>query len=152
MSVCEQGLVARLKADPQVAAIVGTRIYPGLINQQDIDADSESIKASIAYQVEEDEPVMSMAGAAGISKAIILLNCWGGPKPSDSTVAKSIQDAIRDSLSGYRGTVGSVGFRMIRLSDNGDLIYTAPGNAKMRAYGKQLEAEIFYNESVPSLG
>lgn len=140
----EEGLVTRIKADDSIAAILGERVYPGLIDER------ESLPA-IAYESQGDEPAMHMGGASGISRATLLLNCWGGSQQSERATAKSLREELRNNLNGFRGLMGSHFVRACFLSDGGDITFTSPANQNLRAYGVQLEVTLWYTETVPTL-
>lgn len=89
----EEALARHLAADGRVAGIVGTRIYPGTIPQD------QTLEA-IAYQRVPDEgPIMTHAGPLGVEKARIQVTC----QAEKYSEAKALAQAVKVCLQGFHG-------------------------------------------------
>lgn len=126
-------------AQSQVASLVGTRIYPTLI-------DARVGFPAIGYEVESDEAEMHMRGEGGIAKASIVLTCWA----ETTLAAGQVAEAVRAALSGLRGSLGGVYCRACFVGDFGDVTYTDPSTAAQFRAGKQTELTIWHTQSVPT--
>lgn len=139
MSVVEEGIIARLITRTPVSALVGDRVYSGV-------CDFGQGFPSIGVQLQEDEPQLSMTGEVGISQATVLLNCWSEDNPAK---AKEVREAVRLTHNGFAGGhYGPVFLRAIFLKDGGDIEYPSPDNEELRAFGVQLEAEVWYRHQI----
>lgn len=106
----EEGLVTWLKAQSPVPAL--GRIYPeGARPKQDP-------VPALTYLNVSDVPAWSLSGAAGLSRARIQLNCWGGSYDETKALART----LRLLLDGYKGLMGTVSVTSVtRLSMQGPL-------------------------------
>lgn len=135
----EEGLITKLLDNAPVRSLVSSRIYAQLI-------DERATFPAIGIELEDDEPEMAMAGASGLTKALLTINCWA----STPAAAKNLREKVRLALNGYRGRMGSNYCRACFLQDGGDVTYQAAGNNEQRKYGVQLEATLWYTEQIPS--
>lgn len=90
-------LATRLLADAPLAALVGDRVRPGELKQ------SETLPA-VTYELVNKEGWHSLQGGTTHARSRVQFNCYGRTKIASVTVAR----AIKDSLDGFRGTLGSV--------------------------------------------
>lgn len=134
-----EALYQFLVQQSQVASLVGTRIYPSLI-------DTRVGVPAIGYEVQSDEAEMTMRGEAGIAKASIQLTCWA----TSALVAGQVAEAVRNVLSGLRGSLGGVYCRACFVGDFADVTYTDPSTAAQFRAGKQTELTIWHTQSVPT--
>jgi Protein of unknown function (DUF3168) len=86
----EEILVARLKASPQVTALVGSRIYPMVIPQG-------VVMPAIAYQRISTVRPGSLRGPSGIADPRLQVNCWADTYGT----AKTVAEEVRQSLDGW---------------------------------------------------
>lgn len=135
----ETAIVDRLRKYPALNQYVGGRIYSG-----ELDAGLDA--PNIAYELQEDEPVMHMQGAAGLAKAIILLNIWAETVEE----AKPIREQARLAFNGFNGQMGNYYIRGLQLKDGGDIRYRNPENKKLNRQGVQLELTLWHKETIPS--
>lgn len=92
----ESGLYTHLTNDPDVSALVGDRIYPLLVPQ-------DASLPAIAYQRISTGREEAHTGPSGLCSARIQLTCIADSYES----AKSVADAVRKSLDGFSGTMGT---------------------------------------------
>jgi hypothetical protein len=118
----EQGIVAHLLANVALAALVGTRIHPVALIQ-------EETLAAIEYQTVSNAPEYVMGGEAGLARARMSFTCWGDARTDMGgggyQSCKAVDEALRLALSGYRGTVttalGTVQIDFCELDNRVDL-------------------------------
>lgn len=92
----EAGLVSHLMADSDVTDVIGTRLYP-LRVPQDV-----ALPAS-AYQVISDSEEHSHDGPSGLVSARLQFTHHGATYEA----AKEAAAAVRESIDGFSGTMGS---------------------------------------------
>lgn len=126
-----------LAADATVSGLVGTRIYPNLVPQ------AASLPA-ITYQQISGVREHTADGADGIVESRFQINCWA----STYTGAKSLSDAVRKELDGYKGTVGSRNILFCFLADEDDMPQIAPETDVLQRYGKRLDFIFMYDEAL----
>lgn len=97
MATLEEALWSYLTSAPrETAALVGTRLYPLLVPQ-------EQPMPSIAYQRVGTQPKMAHDGPGGWTRAVIQFTCHA---PTFAG-AKALTLALRHDLSGLRGSIGA---------------------------------------------
>lgn len=107
----EEALARHLAADGRVAGIVGTRIYPGTIPQD------QTLEA-IAYQRVPDEgPIMSHQGPLGVEKARLQVTCQAQKYSEALTLAQ----AVKTALQGFRGPMAPGGVNVYYCRVTADL-------------------------------
>lgn len=119
---------------PAVSNLIGSRIYPNIVPQK-------APMPSVTYQQISGPRLHDMQGAVGMCKARYQINCW-----ADSYLgAKELAWAVRLTLDGY-GSEGTI--KVIHLADEGDLPKTSPGIDGLTRYGKRLDFNIWFQETV----
>lgn len=93
----EEALVAELLADVSVSGLIGTRVYPLLIPQ-------DAILPAIAYQTIGAPDDYRHDGASEYRDVRMQLTC----QADNYAAAKGLARAVRNCLSGYVGTLGSL--------------------------------------------
>ncbi len=97
MATLEEALFSYLTSAPrETAALVGTRVYPLLIPQ-------EQQMPAIAYQRVGTQPKLAHDGPMGWARAVIQFTCQAGTFAG----VKAITLALRNDLAGYRGQMGT---------------------------------------------
>ena len=135
-AVVEEGLIVRLGNITDVKTLISDRAYSGFFAGGGLPA--------VGIELQEDNPQYHMGGESGISQALLLLNCWA----DDQATAKKLREAVRLGLSTYQGTAGPIYLRAIFISDGGDIAFESPEDTELRAYGVQLEAEVWYRHQI----
>ncbi len=88
-----------LAADVAVSALVGDRIWPNKLPQD------ESDYPQITLLKVSNPRVRNLSGPDGLSSPRIQIDCWGLTAES----AKDVAEAVRKPLDGYRGPMGGTG-------------------------------------------
>lgn len=88
------GLRAYLLDDANIAAIVGTRVYPVILPQG-------VTTSSIVYKRISNIGDWHMQGPSGIGRPRIQIDCWS----QDADVAANLGLLVKQRLDGYRGTM-----------------------------------------------
>jgi hypothetical protein len=97
MATLEEALFSYLTSAPQAtAALIGTRLYPLLVPQ-------EQAMPAIAYQRVGTQPKMEHGGMSGWARAVIQFTC----QATSYSGVKAITQALRSDLAGYRGTMAT---------------------------------------------
>lgn len=97
MATLEEALWSYLTSAPrETAALIGTRLYPLLVPQ-------EQPLPAIAYQRVGTQPKMAHDGPGGWTRAVIQFTCQAASFAGVKTLAL----ALRNDLSGFRGQMGT---------------------------------------------
>ena len=91
----EEGIYTELSTDSGVTAIAGTRGYPLVIPQ-------DASLPAWAYQRISGPRVLAHDGPTGLAQARVQFTCTAGSYDE----AKSLANAIRGALDGFKGMLG----------------------------------------------
>jgi hypothetical protein len=94
----DESLVAALRADSAITAIVTGRIHPDSIHQK-------STVPALVYEVSDDKPVRGLAGAMGPQDVAFSVWCVS----EDRSVSKELADAVQSLLDERQGVMGGAG-------------------------------------------
>lgn len=122
-----------------VGTLVSTRVYPSLI-------DTRVAFPAIGYEVASDDAPMHMRGESGLAKATVILTCWA----ESFLVAGQVAEAVRNAMSGLRGSLGGVYCRSCFVGDFADVQYSDASTPGLYRAGKQTELTIWHSQSVPT--
>jgi hypothetical protein len=100
----EQAIIAKLLATGAVAAIVGTRVFPGSRPQA-------SALPALVFNTISGAPVYTDDGEAGLEEARIQIDCWA----ETYSASKTLAGAVKASLSAFSGTSSGVTFQNILI-------------------------------------
>lgn len=92
----EQAIVAKLLADATLAALVGTRVYPGLAPQG-------AAAPYLVYQQADRQKVHTLGGVVSLNNYRMRFDAFG----SSYANAKATAAALASALDGFSGLVGS---------------------------------------------
>jgi hypothetical protein len=106
----EEAVIARLLADSGVAAIVGTRVFPGSRPQ------GSALPAAVLNRI-SGGPLYADDGEVGLEQGRIQVDCWA----ETYTAAKTLARAVTAALSAFDSTVGTTTFEFIELENERDL-------------------------------
>jgi hypothetical protein len=106
----EEAIIARLLADSGLAAIVGTRVFPGSRPQ------GSALPAVVMNRI-SGGPLYADDGEVGLEQARIQIDCWA----ESYGEAKLLARAVTACLSAFDGTVGATTFEFIELENERDL-------------------------------
>lgn len=107
----EAAIFSLLTTDSSVSSLVGTRLYPLLAPQ-------DAATPFIVYQRVSASRWTSLEGPSGMAQPRIQIDAY----TSTYAAAKTLATAIREKLSGYRGTVAGTRIGGITLITDQDLI------------------------------
>ena len=119
MADIEQAIREYLVADAGVAALVVARIYQGMAPK------SAGILDRITFAQVSGEDVQSTQGLAGLDIARFQFDCWS----SGATTCRTLADALRTALAGFRGTRSGIVVRACLSLDSGDFSFEEPYDA-----------------------
>jgi len=97
MSSIDESLVTILQASSAVTALAGQRIYP-------LRALQTAVKPFVLYQRISSVRQHSHDGPSGLARPRFQVRCVAGSYGQ----SRQLADAVRNTLDGYSGTVGSV--------------------------------------------
>jgi len=104
----EEGLHDFLKTDSGVNALVGTKIFP-------LVAPDTAVPPYIVYQTITDPEEETHDGPAGIAHPRVQL-----ANVADSySAAKALRNAVYGALKGYKGLMGTVNVRHVKVVNKG---------------------------------
>lgn len=143
----ESALYSYLTGKSAITDLVGTRIWPIMAPQEDT-------YPMITYQLISDVPHHHMTGESGLWMCRIQLNVYderttGGTGNVYKSV-KSISEALRNVLSGYRGTWGSTAIRRCTVESFGDLPVAVESGEEQAVCAVTADLEVYYTKSAPS--
>lgn len=139
----EQGLFAYLSTATAITSLVSTRIYPLVVPQD------TSLPAITYQQTANNTDHHSLTGTLrsdGCPRASIQLDVYA----TTYAACKEIADAVRTTLDGFRGMMGTVAVR--GCYKRGEVDYNElPADASSPGeYRISVDFEIDYNESIPT--
>lgn len=135
----EQGLYTYLTAQAALTTHVSTRIHPNVAPQG---AD----KPFIVYGKSTGAPTYDMTGETGLASARFQFAIVADQYSSVKTIA----DALRKELSGYRGAMGSEDVRRVSLESESDE-WLAPASADERGFHQiTQDYEFWFTQTTPS--
>lgn len=99
MITIEEGLKAYLAANAGLLALIAGRVYANKIPQG-------ATMPCLTYQRIDSPRIHShdTSGSGGTARPRFQLDCWA----TTYAASKSISDALRSALNGYKGTMGTV--------------------------------------------
>lgn len=105
----EEALIAYLKANAGVAAVVGTRVTAGERKQGgDLPA--------IVFHLIGSDPHYADQGTTGLVDSLIQFDCWGETYADAKRAARAVKAALQD----FEGTTGGVEFQAVFLENEQD--------------------------------
>jgi hypothetical protein len=131
----EEVLFYILTNDSTVSGIISTNVYPN-------DAPQSTSLPFIVYDQIGGERGYTMSGADGLVDSLWQISCY----ESTPEYAKTLSTAVRNALSAYSGTVGSVIVKLMLLDSEGDIPYFDEGMESKKVYAKRLDFRVWYAE------
>ena len=128
-------IIARLKADGTLSALVGTRVYATV-------APSGATTPYVVWRRTSVTRVDSHDGASGLATQMLQVTCLD----ADYLDALAVADAVRGSLDGADGTIGSTTGMRIRFVGGGDTPNMDPKDEARQIHGIYHEYEVWHNE------
>lgn len=130
----EEALVARLLAWPGLTALIGQRLYPEEIPQND------SLPA-VFYLDISDNKVHTLTGIHRVEQPIKQFTVYAATKAS----AKAVANQIKLALSDYQGTLSGVQVQWIKLINELANQYKS-SDGVIRTFTHDLEFQIYYEK------
>ena len=138
MSV-KSSLITYLKAETNLSALIGDRIYIGWAEQ------GTTLPYIVAHQIDAIHE-HHMASATGLVQGRFQFDCYG----QTTVAAENVAEQVRQSLDGFRGAMGSVFVSTCHLeSERDDTIQPVEG-AHRGIYSVQQDYMISWSVSVPT--
>jgi hypothetical protein len=134
MASIDESLVGILQASSTVTAICGQRIYPLFARQT-------AVKPLVVYQRISSVREHAQDGPAGLARPRFQFRCVG----NSFSQARSLADAVRASLDGYKGTAGGVVIGAITCENEVDLEDVAT-DSEATAFSVLLDFFVWHGE------
>ncbi len=106
----EEGLVAYLAAQADIAALVGDRIRTGVARQNEQ-------RPFLVVAPPVIEPIYSAAGGVGLAESRIEIHCEAASYAEARTLAETVRKKFKD---GFQGNLGGVEVRAIYATVRGN--------------------------------
>ena len=140
----QSALYEHLKDDAGILAIVGDKVYP-------VVAGPDDSLPYITYQLISRQHEHDLGAASGLARTRIQVNCW----ESTAALAETLADTVRDSLDGFRGTMGTVNTEAVKatLLDGEIEAYDPPADpdrAEGGVFSVKMDFRIWYGETIPT--
>jgi len=134
----EAALVALLKADSGIAALVGDRIWPLYIQQGET-------RACLTFQEIDGPEEVSTDGPIGLIDGRFQINCWA---PTHAACV-ALRDDLARVIHSYKFgvTIAGMTIQGMRILDRGDVPALDDQAETLTRYGKLLDVQISYNDS-----
>ena len=131
----ERALYTHITESSTIAALIGVRLFPNQIPQ------GQKMPAAV-YQQSKGVRQHTMDGPVGMVDSQYSVTCYA----ESYSQAKSLSEAIRNRLDGYRGTVGGVEIDAIFLIDEFDVPCSKAGTDILNRFGKNLTFIVWFRE------
>ena len=139
MSDIGKAIRTRLAADTDVAADVGTRIFPRAMPQ---DATLPAIVYQLISSISDD----AIGAAAGIVTALVQVDVYA----DTHLAANNLAEDVRDSLHGFAGTMGNETVRGLQLDNKFEGYLVPDDGGDDGTYRVTMDWSITHTESVPT--
>lgn len=138
----QAALYDELKNNAGVSAIVSTRIYPGV-------ADDDASTPYITFTRISAERLHHMMATSGRARTTIQINSWD----DNAKGAHELSDAIREGLDHFDGTLGSAQTATVQLAklENERDQYEAPiDGSEVGVHSVQQDWAFWHSETIPT--
>jgi hypothetical protein len=134
--VVEKAIIARLKADATVTALVAQRIYH-------LEAPPDTVLPYIVTGLDDDDPEHIGIGIVGLSAVLLEVYCYSGT----NSEVRAIMEAVRLSLDQQTFTLaGETIEQIVRQGQSFDVIPPATGERRGTREGN-VTFTVWYRES-----
>lgn len=103
----EDAIRARLLADPDVAALVATRVWPVKLPQ------GPTFPAIVYQRISTTSNGVAMESPVGPTRSRVQLSAWA----STFSGARQLAEAVVHALNGWSGTAGGESVQLVRLTN-----------------------------------
>lgn len=132
----KSALAGFLQSAPGITAIAGDRSYPEVIPDQVFDAASK--RPCVVWSRQSAERAKTFCGTGPLTRSTFSIDCYA----RTSAAAEELAQAVRTSLTDYRGTMGGVEIKDAALTGDFDLLDLEPGLFRVA-----LSFDIWHDES-----
>lgn len=136
----DAALILHLKAWPDLAAIVGERVYPDFIPQGRTDGEENLPAVAVSVDSEEheeslDRPPLLVQGEFEVSGFA-----------ETKLEAERIRSAVRSAIAGFIGTMGE--YTNVKIEGLGSTrsVFVSPGQRERRVWRTTISGTIWYYE------
>lgn len=136
----EAAFYSYLSTNSTVTALVGTRIYEGIVPQKET-------RAAIVYQIiSETRDAYSLQGANGQVETRLQVKCYAASNVATRTLA----DTVRMAVDGYKGFWSGTEIQSVFIDSSEPADEYSPGNEAARVWGWRYDLLITHVETVPT--
>lgn len=132
----EAVLRVALTSDPDVGALVGTKVYP-------VVAPAEATYPFVTWRRVQVQRQQTLANPMGVPKVTIDYSIYGATYDQ----ARQVADAMRQVLDGYRGTVDNTTVQYASLENESDDFVSLTGAELPPSYQIVMTIETWWTES-----
>ena len=129
----KDGIYSHLSSQAGLAALVGTRIYPGIKGK------NAAAGPYVVFQTASDHTQYAMGTDIGVRRALIDFSAWATTLPAADDVADQIEAALNGQRKVTWGGAGGVVIQTVYLVDRSDIHDPAT-----EQHGVVVEAEVIY--------
>lgn len=117
----QTGLYAFLAADAGVNALVGNRIYPLVVPEQNFDETTK--RPCLVYARTGLDLTKTFCGTIDLERSTFAIDCYARTYAAATTLAAAVKAALTD----YVGAMGDTEVREVSLENEFDLMDLEPG-------------------------
>ena len=126
-------------SDSTITNIVGNRVFPHHLPQSNLTL------PVLTYQLISNTHDYTLENAYGVARARVQVDCWG----DTLATVESLAEAVRQTIQGAHGMMGSTYVHFIQLDDEQDMHELIEDSDKW-LYRRTQDYLIKYCESVPT--
>lgn len=131
----EDAIYYQITNDADVAAVLGTRLYPVVVP-------TGQALPNATYQLVSDMSGHAIDGPVNLREAVFQLSVWAGTYDAASSLAK----LVRGAVDGAKGTIASMDVSQMVVEPVRDLPWVSDDNEQQTRYGKAIDVRVFYRE------
>lgn len=136
----ETDLIARIRSDTAIAALIGSRIYP-------LVAPEGATKPNITYQLLSSERDRHLLGPSGLVHSTYQFDCWANTMDAARPLAEFLRLRLDNYAAITTGTHEIQRIKLVNALDNWE--FAVDGSESI--YGRVTQIyEIWYAETLPS--
>ena len=127
----EAWLFSFLCGSPELAALIGTRIYENIAPQN-------ATYPAVVYTIITGGGDYTMSDATNQRTNLVQVSAWA----TSGTSRRAVADAVESRLSGLRGEHNGKAIQSVFLENETDVFELSPGNESLRLFGRHMDFEI----------
>lgn len=138
----EPAIVNWLEGDVNIAAVVGTRIYPaGDVPEQDQ-------LPRLTYQRIDTDHAAGLDGSHGFADGQVQINCVSRKRKEARTLAELVR--LRMLSTSFQGTIAGVVVKGARIEGDGDTVELPQSAEEKGVSGVALTFRVWFKEVIPA--